>query len=201
VKPPAPTPYDPAAARALLARAGWADSDGDGILDKGGRPLALSLAIPNTSMVRQLLAQAAERQWRAIGVQLTINASDFPTFISRYRAGDFDMTIASATQDPSPSGLSQSWSCAGMGGSNAAHYCNPRIDSLLERARFGGGDPRDSWRELLRTVEEDAPAAFVYAPALATVVSRRLGRVRIRPESLWSGIWEWTVEDEPGASR
>lgn len=39
-----PAPSMPAQGRALLAELGWADSDGDGILDKGGVPLRLTLA-------------------------------------------------------------------------------------------------------------------------------------------------------------
>src|SRR5690606_13319236 len=33
-----PLPFDTAGARALLAEAGWRDGDGDGMLDRDGRP-------------------------------------------------------------------------------------------------------------------------------------------------------------------
>lgn len=186
--------YNPREARRLLAARGWADHDGDGILDKDGRPLSLVLAIPNTSPVRQLVAQAAERQWRALGVAVEIAQSDFAGFIGRLNRGDYDMIIGSATQDPSPSEIAQGWSCAGVGGGNSAHFCDPAVDSLLDLARYGSGDPRPLWNEALRRIEADAPAAFVYAPSYAVALPRRVGHLRLRPESWWSSLWEWTLE-------
>jgi peptide/nickel transport system substrate-binding protein len=186
--------YDPAGARRLLAARGWADHDGDGILDKDGRPFSLVLAIPNTSPVRQLVAQAAERQWRALGVAVEIAQSDFAGFIGRLNRGDYDMIIGSAIQDPSPSEIAQSWSCAGVGGGNSAHFCDPAVDSLLDQARYGPGDPRPLWNAAVRRIEADAPAAFVYAPSYAVAVPKRFGHVRLRPESWWSSVWEWTLE-------
>src|SRR5690606_26918171 len=38
-----PIPYDPAGARALLEQAGWRDRDGDGILERNGRPLRIEV--------------------------------------------------------------------------------------------------------------------------------------------------------------
>jgi peptide/nickel transport system substrate-binding protein len=71
--------YDPAVqayylpdnvkAAALLAEAGWIDSDGDGILDKDGQPLALDTVLMGWGSmpeVYQLLAS----QWQVLGVQL-----------------------------------------------------------------------------------------------------------------------------------
>ncbi len=38
-------PYDPQKAKELLAEAGWRDTDGDGILDRDGRPLKFKFMI------------------------------------------------------------------------------------------------------------------------------------------------------------
>jgi hypothetical protein len=46
---------------------------------------------------------------------------------------------------------------------------------------------------VLRQIEDDAPAVFLYAPTFQAVVPRRFANVGIRPESLWLGLREWTL--------
>ncbi|HEX6105278.1 MAG TPA: ABC transporter substrate-binding protein, partial [Gemmatimonadales bacterium] len=66
---PAPLPPDRAAARRLLAERGWRDTDRDGILDRDGAPLSLSLIYPNTSGIRRQMALLIQEQWRTVGVR------------------------------------------------------------------------------------------------------------------------------------
>ena len=87
---------------------------------------------------------------------------EFPVYLERRDAGDFDIDFSSTTQDPSPSGLTQSWTCAG--GLNRAHYCDPAVDSLITQGIASQGDTRTIWRRVLQRIEQDAPAAFIYAP-------------------------------------
>lgn len=185
--------YDPAAARAQLEQRGWRDTDGDGVLDRDGQPLTLRLNFPGTSSPRVMLAQQVQEQWRRIGVRLELVRLDGPVWYERRVKGEFDIDFSAATMDPSPSGMVQSWSCAGRGGSNVAQYCNPAADSLIEAAITGTGDVRGAWRQAIRRIVDDAPAVFLYAPSNALVVHQRFDRVIIRPDSYWSAIWQWRV--------
>lgn len=187
---PAPAP---GAARQLLERAGWRDTDGDGVLDRNGLPLTLRLNFPGTSAPRALMAAQVQEQLRAIGVRIELVRLDGPVWAERRGKGEFDIDFSSAVLDPSPAGLVQSWSCAGRGGSNVAQYCNPAVDSLLETAIHDRRDPRTAWRRAIRAMVDDAPAAFLFAPASAAAIHRRFERVRIRPEAYWSDIWHWRV--------
>jgi peptide/nickel transport system substrate-binding protein len=180
-----------AQARKLLRSRGWSDHDGDGTLDRDGVPLALTILTTITSGVRFQLAQQAQEQLRQVGIRIAIDRRDFPLYTQERKAGRFDLDFASATQDPSPAGLTQSWSCQGP--TNFAKFCDPVVDSLLEAAQRSRDRAAVVYQSALRQIEADAPAVFMYAPSYLGVVDRRFGNVRIRPESLWLALREWTV--------
>jgi peptide/nickel transport system substrate-binding protein len=188
--------FDSAGARALLGRKGWRDSNGDGVLDQGGRDLALQLNFPGQSSTRSLIAPMVQEQWRRIGVKVDLLRLDGPVWAERRGKGEFDVDFSSAVLDPSPAGLVQSWTCAGRSGSNVAQYCDPQVDSLMDRAIRGTGDTRKIWHDTIRLLVSDAPAAFLYAPSSAMAVHRRFDRVVIRPESNWAGIWQWRLRPD-----
>jgi peptide/nickel transport system substrate-binding protein len=185
-------------ARRLLATAGWRDSDGDAILDREGRPLSLRLAFPSTSAVRKQLALLIQEQLRQVGIRIELQQSEFPVWMERRSSGAFDIDFSSTSYDPSPSGLTQGWTCAG--GTNVGKYCDPKVDSLIERAVLGLDDPAQSWIAVLRQIEADAPATFLYAPAYVYAVRRRFRDVTITPVSSWLFLRQWSVNPASGAS-
>jgi peptide/nickel transport system substrate-binding protein len=186
-------------ARRLLAASGWGDSDGDGSLDRAGRPLRLLLSLPNTSGIRRQMALLIQEQLRRIGVAVEIQQLEFPVYIERRSAGDFDVDFSAANQDPSPSGLTQSWTCTG--GNNVSGYCNRGVDSLMQLAVRGQGDPGAVWVQALKQIEQDAAATFLYAPAFMYAVNRRFRSVTISPQSSWLTLRKWSVSPAPVSGR
>ena len=100
-----------------------------------------------------------------------------------------DIDFSQANQDPSPSGLTFSWSCDGAG--NAGHYCDRGADSLLFRAMASPVADGRLWQDFLRRVEENAPAAFLYTQPYMAGVNSRFREVIIRPVSPWGSLWRW----------
>lgn len=188
---PAPEAANPNEARRLLASSGWGDSDGDGTLERQGQPLRLLLSLPNTSGVRRQMALLVQEQLRRIGIQIEITQLDFPIWQERRSAGDFDLDFSGVSQDASPSGLTQSWTCTGA--NNVGGYCDRAVDSLMSAAILGRGDPADTWIETLRRIEEGAPAVFMYAPTFVYAVNRRYRAVTIKPHSGWITVRKWSV--------
>jgi peptide/nickel transport system substrate-binding protein len=181
-----------AEAKRLLDEAGWRDTDRDGIRERDGRPLTLGLALPNTSAVRRQMSLLIQEQLRQIGLKVEVQQLEYPLWLERRSAGNFDIDFTGTVQDPSPSGLTQGWTCGG--GTNVSKYCNPRVDSLLEVAVLGRGhgNPQQPWLAALQQIEADAPATFLYAPSNVYAVRRRFRNVTITPASAWQLLREWS---------
>lgn len=189
-RPPRP---DPAGAAALLRAAGWADSNGDGILDRNGAPLILRLNFPGTNAVRAMMAAQVQEQLRHIGVRIELVRLDGPVWLDRRNKGEFDLDFSQAIMAPTPSGLVQSWSCSGRNVTNVGHYCAPRIDSLLDAASQARQDPLPLYREVIRQIREDVPAVFLFDVTNATAVHTRYHQVEFRAEAWWASLWKWAV--------
>lgn len=202
VAPPLPGP-DPALARKILAERGWKDSDGDGVLDRNGLPLTLRLSYPGSSLPRVSIAEPVQAMLRAIGVKIELNRLDGPVWADRRTKGEFDIDISQTTLDPTPSGLVQSWSCAGIGsgGTNVGSTCNPRFDEALNRAIRASGDASTAWKTAIMALQADNPAVFLYSLAQVVVLHQRYRNVAVRADLPWSDLWRWSVDPSQQLAR
>ncbi|HEX9610800.1 MAG TPA: ABC transporter substrate-binding protein [Gemmatimonadales bacterium] len=190
-----PLPYDSARAVRLLEQRGWRDADGDGTRDKDGVRLSFRLATLSTSAIRRRYAQLLQAQYRALGADVQIDELEGTVFDERNRTGQFDATLASWQVDPSPaSSFPQTWTSAGVGGSNSGRYANPVFDRMVEQA--AGASPAQSrrlWQAVLRQLNEDATGIWLYAIGNVGVVHQRVADVRFRPDSWWALIRTWRI--------
>jgi peptide/nickel transport system substrate-binding protein len=85
--------FDPAAAKALLDEAGWRDTNGDGIRDRGGRPLSFTLITQAGFVIRESVAQAVQRQWRDVGVDARVQLHDGTTISALWFEGRFEAML------------------------------------------------------------------------------------------------------------
>lgn len=182
-------PYDTAAAGRALDALGWRRG-ADGMRARAGRPLRFDILVPGTSLGRKRIAELLQEAWRRAGAAVTITAVDFPVFQGRLGQGKFDCYIGAWLDEPSPRGLADQWTGAGIGVLNYGHYQNPAFDRLFAGAAATAAVPaaRRAWREALDTLNADAPALFLYAPVNVAAVSRRLQDFTIDPYSWLSGL-------------
>lgn len=71
--------YNPEAAREQLAELGWADSDGNGFLDRDGQELTVVVSYSGTWSLMQNIAPIVYDNWRSLGVNVTLNPLDDAT--------------------------------------------------------------------------------------------------------------------------
>lgn len=193
--------FDRTRATALLDSAGWT-SGGDGVRRSRGRALALSLIVPASSRPRMRYAVLVQEQWKAVGVNLTVESMDFAAFNDRQIAGAFDAALMSTGYDPSPTSIQQSWTTGGIGrgGQNYVAYSNPAFDALLDSAlaSFDEGRARAYARRAYQTLVDDAPAVWLYDVLTIAGLQRRVRPEGLRADGWWVSLADWWI---PAAER
>lgn len=133
-------------AKALLAGAGWTDTDGDGILDKEGKKFSL-LYQTSVNPVRQDFQALVKGWWNELGIEVELKSVDGGVFFGgdagspdtfqkfyadvEMYANNFDGTdaepyMAQYLCDKAPKPETQ-WQ-----GENVNRYCDPAYDELLK---------------------------------------------------------------------
>jgi len=192
-------PYDSALAARILNGQGWRDHDGDGIRDKDGQPLAFHILVPTSSVLRRQYARLLQEQFHALGVHVEIDELEPSVVNQRAATGKFDTVILSRQNDPSPSsGIAQSWTRAGFGGSNFGRYYSADFEQLVDRAvtATSRDQARALWRRAMETLNADAPAVFLYALDNVGAVHKRVENVQFRPDSWAALLRTWRIPPE-----
>ena len=84
--------YDLNKAKALLAEAGWRDSNGDGVLDKDGKPWVIDIKVGAWAAKH---AEVLQQQLKALGARAEIQQLEQGVLYQVVGKGDFDLTIDS----------------------------------------------------------------------------------------------------------
>lgn len=196
-------PFDSARSRAMLADLGWQDTDGDGVLDRGGRALSFELIVPTSSAARRRAAQIVQEQYRQLGVQMRIAEMEFNTFQARSDEHHFDAMFGAYGGEITPGSVREVWGSEAIGGFNTTSYSNPEVDRLAAEADEADDLERSRtlWHEAIELLNEDAPAIWMYSPVTTAGVHARLDNVTIRPDQWAAALWTWRVPVERRIAR
>ena len=93
-------PYDPDRAAELLAQAGWAPGD-DGVLQKDGVRFSFTLLCNTPNPILDRILGSMQRNYAALGIEMTVEAVPFGTLVDRLAAGDYQMAFQARRLDAS----------------------------------------------------------------------------------------------------
>ncbi len=190
--------FDPASAARSLDSLGWRDTNGDGVRERGGRPLTFAVLVPSSSRPRQAAAVLLQAQFKAVGVGMTIEQVDANTFLDRARRGAFDAMMGGVRTSPSPRGARDWWGTPGpgRGANNWGSWSNAEFDAQLDSALASPRveDARAHFSAAYQAALSDAPAIWLYEPRMYAGMHRRLTVGTLRPDAWWSSIAEWSID-------
>ncbi len=175
------TNFDPEKATRLLTRIGWADHNGDGVLEREGRALAFTLLTSNEPTKIEV-ARLVSQQWQQLGISVTVEivATGLSERLSQhtFQAALVEVTLG---EDPDPYPM---WhSTQFEGGQNYGGWNNRRASVLLEKARglTNQGGRNDFYFAFQRIFADEVPALVLYYPIYTYGVNQKVLDVQLAP--------------------
>lgn len=177
-----PWPFDPAAAKKLLAEAGWKDEDGDGILEKDGKKFTFTMLQIATSAIQQKMMPIIKETLAAAGIDMKIQNVEWSVYVQRLEEQSFEACSLGWTApfDPDPYQIWHSSQADLKGSSNHIGFKNAEADRIIEELRttFDMKKRVELAHRFCRLLHEEQPYTFLFSPYDLVAISKRYRNVR-----------------------
>jgi peptide/nickel transport system substrate-binding protein len=127
-------PFDAEKGKALLAEAGWGDSDGDGALDKDGQRLVIKGVLMSWGEL-PAIGTILQAQWKASGVQLDLEQMPYPAALEAGRTGTHHL-VPFSNSGTDPSSLRTFFHGDNLGAFNWSRVDDPQVNEWLDEAQM-----------------------------------------------------------------
>ena len=189
--------FDSVGADRLLDSLGWKDGNGDGVREKGGRPLRFGIVFPSTSPQRRQLSELIQAQLKSHGIQVDVEAAEMAVFQGRLFTGQFDAMLHSWGLDPAPSNVRDHWHTfpAKSRGLNLQLYSNPAVDAALDSA-IAEWDParsRELYRRAYQAITDDLPALWLVENRPYMAIHSRIQPNLSARDVWWRNLRLWSI--------
>lgn len=183
-----PLPHDPGEAAALLAQAGWNDTDGDGILDTPAGPAEFTIIYFSGAAVAESIATMLQESLAGLGVKVHLQGLDRQGIRERVRGRSFQAAVYTWYMDPDPDPYDFFHSSQSEYGQNFGGYSNPEVDRLAEEGRREMEPSRRArlYHQVEKILREEQPYTFLAHPMNTLGVSRRVCGLEFGPAG-----WSW----------
>ncbi|MDC3413789.1 ABC transporter substrate-binding protein [Aquibacillus sp. 3ASR75-11] len=181
--------YDPDKALELFAEAGWEDTDGDGILDKDGKKLSLTLSTHSEDPNRIQIVEYLQNEFTQVGVETEVLTNEWPTFSTSLMEGNFDIGLVGWLNlvGPDRAMYNQFYSDSG---SNYGKYSNARVDELLEKGRRVSDQAERTkiYQEAAKIVTEEVAYDVLLYQGYIAMYDKNLNGFEIHPTGSLYGL-------------
>lgn len=168
--------FDIDGAKALFKEEGWSDTNGDGILDKGGKPLTVTLATHSEDTNRVQAVEYLQATFSAAGVDAKTQITDWPSFSTNYvQKSQHQIALLGWLNIVDPDRLMYAQLTTG-GSTNWGGYSNPEVDDLLNQGRSAAtqADRTAAYQEAAKVLADELPYYIVSYQGYQLFYSKKL---------------------------
>ena len=189
--------FSPQKAKMLLSEVGFEDKDGDGILEKRGKPFKFTIITNQGNLERQKVAEIIQAQLKDIGVKVEIKVVEWSVFIDEViRKRKFEAVLLgwSLSRDPDIYDIFHSSKTA-PSEFNFVGYNNKEVDRLLVEARriFDRERRKKLYYKINKLIYEDQPYMFLYVPNSLSCLHKRFRGIKPAKAGYWYNFIDWWV--------
>lgn len=180
-----PFQFDPEKAKKFLDKAGWKDTDKDGILDKmiDGKKVSFVFSLMFANRDTEKYFTLYKEDLKKAGIVAELKVVEWNSFVKSLDEQKFDAVSlgwggGSVHNDPKQIWHSES---SKAGGSNFISYSNKEVDKLIEEGRkiTDHEKRKPIWKKVYRLIAEDAPYALMFINKFEHyAINQRIGQTK-----------------------
>jgi len=180
-----PYPYDPDRALKLLAEAGAADGDGDGVLEIDGRPLVLNMWTYEGRASLKPTLELIQDQLRRVGIASRIKITKKGSPINQaMKRGEVHLNLQMwnvAPQGDPHYFISNVFTAGAV--SNFTGYRNPELDALTRKGKttFDTEKRKKIYDCIQEIIFEESPVIVLFYKSMVTAARTGVKNYRIHP--------------------
>lgn len=172
--------YNPEMAKQLLEEAGWDFNQ------------TIDFVVPIGNKVREQSADIIAENLKAVGLKLNTTTYDFPTIMSKAKAGEYDLMLIGFTNTIDPD-LTTIYGSEGS--SNYTNYNNPEVDELLAQ---GKQEPdtekrKEIYNQLQAIWSEEMPIFTLYSDFDFAAVSNNVAVGAPKVFGFHNDLYKWSL--------
>jgi len=193
--------YDPAHSRRLLAAAGWTPG-ADGVAQKRGRRLTLTVAYNGSNATRRAAVVLLQAYLQAVGIETTLKSYPLTLFAAPLGSGGilasgaFDLSFTGFVAGVDPDD-SVRFMCRSVppGGDDYVRYCNPAMDAAERVAleHYGRAVRKVAYARIEALIRRDLPQIFLWWPRQVQAIDERFGGFAPNAVNEAWNAWQWRI--------
>jgi peptide/nickel transport system substrate-binding protein len=192
-----PYPFEPNRAKALLAEAGWRDTDQDGYVDKDGRRFVLTIMTNQGNKVREQTGLVVQARLKDVGIEVKLRIIEWAAFLKEYIDKKAFEAIIMGWTIPHDPDLFDVWNSGKTkpGELNFISFNNAEVDRLIDEGRFTMDQAKRkvAYDRLQEIFYEEVPYVFLYVPDALLAINKRILGPEVTALGVGDNLPEWHV--------